>query len=81
MGYNGIEELKNHPWLKYYNWKDLYLMKEEAPFIPTKQIIYNEISSTLNNDSNRPIKNKSLFKKSLQISVIIINFLLEIEIN
>lgn len=63
LGYNGIEELKNHPWLKYYNWKDLYLMKEEAPFIPTKQIIFNEISSTLNNDSNRPIKNKSLFKK------------------
>ena len=46
-----------------FNWKDLYLMKEEAPFIPTKRIIFNEISSTLNNDSNRPIKNKSLFKK------------------
>ena len=63
LGYKGIEELKSHPWLKYYNWKDLYLMKEEAPFIPTKKIIFNEISSIINNDNNRPIKNKSLFKK------------------
>ena len=38
-------------------------MKEEAPFIPTKKIIFNEISSIINNDNNRPIKNKSLFKK------------------
>ena len=38
-------------------------MKEEAPFIPTKKIIFSEISPTLNNDNNRPIKNKSLFKK------------------
>jgi hypothetical protein len=63
LGYKGIEELKSHPWLKYYNWKDLYLMKEEAPFIPSKKIIFNEISSIINNDNNRPIKNKSLFKK------------------
>ena len=63
LGYNGIEELKSHPWLKYFNWKDLYLMKEEAPFIPTKKMISNEISSNLINDNNRCIKNKSLFKK------------------
>ena len=63
LGYNGIEELKSHPWLKYFNWKDLYLMKEEAPFIPTKKIIFDEINSNLSNENNRPIKNKSLFKK------------------
>ena len=63
LGYNGIEEIKSHPWLKYFNWKDLYLMKEEAPFIPTKKIIFEEINSDLSNENNRPIKNKSLFKK------------------
>ena len=34
LGKNGIDEIKKHPWLKYYNWKDLYLMKIKAPFIP-----------------------------------------------
>ena len=36
LGKNGIEEIKNHPWLKYFNWKDLYLMKIKAPFIPSE---------------------------------------------
>ena len=34
LGKNGIDEIKKHPWLKYFNWKDLYLMKIKAPFIP-----------------------------------------------
>ena len=36
LGKNGIEEIKSHPWLKFFNWKDLYLMKIKAPFIPSK---------------------------------------------
>ena len=37
LGKNGIEEIKTHPWLKYFNWKDLYLMKIKAPFIPSQK--------------------------------------------
>lgn len=34
LGAQGIEEVKGHPWIKYFNWKDLYLEKLKAPFIP-----------------------------------------------
>lgn len=37
LGYKGIHELKNHPWLKFYNWKDLYLEKIKSPYIPHGQ--------------------------------------------
>jgi hypothetical protein len=30
----GAQEVKDHPWLKYYPWKELYDKKLEAPFIP-----------------------------------------------
>lgn len=30
----GAAEVKDHPWLKYYPWKELYEKKLEAPFIP-----------------------------------------------
>ena len=36
LGKDGIEEIKRHPWLKFFNWKDLYLMKIRAPFIPSE---------------------------------------------
>ena len=34
LGFNGSEEVKDHPWVRYFNWKDLYLGKIQAPFIP-----------------------------------------------
>ena len=35
LGYSqGIKELKEHPWLKYYPWKDLAKKNLAAPFIP-----------------------------------------------
>ena len=34
LGYVGIKQIKEHPWLKYFNWKDLYVEKMKAPFIP-----------------------------------------------
>ena len=42
LGSKGISELKNHPWLKYYNWKNLYLMKEKPLFVPPKKIISSD---------------------------------------
>ena len=32
--YGGVKELKEHPWLKYYPWKDLSKKILPAPFIP-----------------------------------------------
>ena len=34
LGYNGIEEIKNHPWMKDIEWELLYRKKIEAPFVP-----------------------------------------------
>jgi serine/threonine protein kinase len=34
LGYGGIEEIKNHPWLKDTNWKEIYLHKMKSPFTP-----------------------------------------------
>ncbi len=34
LGLRGATEVKEHAWLKYYPWKDLYDKKIEAPFIP-----------------------------------------------
>ena len=42
LGTKGINELKNHPWLKYYNWKNLYLMKEKPLFVPPKKLITSD---------------------------------------
>lgn len=37
LGNNSVDEIKQHPLLKYFNWKDLYLHKLESPFIPPKK--------------------------------------------
>jgi len=37
LGYNGITEIKEHPWLKYYPWRDLYEKNLESPFSPKPQ--------------------------------------------
>ena len=38
LGYkNGVKELKEHPWIKYYPWKDLAKKKLPTPFIPDKK--------------------------------------------
>ena len=43
LGYNGIEEIKSHPWLKDINWKEIYLHKIKSPFVPeiSKKIFNN----------------------------------------
>ena len=67
LGYKGIYELKCHPWLKYYDWKKTYLMKEKAPFIPPKKIICSEESPNTNdigNKKNESIKKSELYKKT-----------------
>lgn len=34
LGSHGIFEIKSHPWLKNFNWKDLYSKTLPAPFMP-----------------------------------------------
>ena len=34
IGYKGINELRAHPWLKYYPWEMLYRKSLPSPFIP-----------------------------------------------
>ena len=34
LGFKGVSEIKEHSWLKYYPWRDLYLGKIESPIKP-----------------------------------------------
>ncbi len=34
LGVHGAQEVKEHPWFNDFNWKELYNMKMESPFIP-----------------------------------------------
>jgi hypothetical protein len=38
LGLRGAVEIKDHAWLKYYPWKDLYDKKLDSPFIPKVKI-------------------------------------------
>jgi serine/threonine protein kinase len=33
LGFNGIEEVKNHPWFATVNWRDYYDKKIKPPFV------------------------------------------------
>lgn len=35
LGYHGAREIKDHPWLKNYPWRELYDNTLKAPFIPS----------------------------------------------
>jgi len=37
LGYRGINEVKNHPWLREFNFSDLYNKKLDPPFVPPKE--------------------------------------------
>ena len=69
LGYKGISELKFHPWLRYHDWKLIYLKKEKAPFIPPKKVVCSEENVVENKkDSNTPkflkIKQSELYQKA-----------------
>ena len=66
LGFKGIHELKCHPWLKFFNWKNLYLMKEKAPFIPPKKTICSDEKSNLINNNkglDKNVKINEIYKK------------------
>ena len=41
LGYKGASEVKQHPWFKNFPWKDLYVGKLVAPFLPKKEDNYD----------------------------------------
>ena len=41
LGHKGINQIKEHIWFSDINWKDLYNMKLEAPFIPLDEDNYD----------------------------------------
>ena len=69
LGYKGINDLKCHPWLKLLNWKNIYLMKEKAPFIPPKKVVCSEEDNNNNNENKKndiKIQNSELYKKAFE---------------
>jgi serine/threonine protein kinase len=36
LGFNGSKEVFEHPWIKFFPWKELYLKKIKTPFKPKK---------------------------------------------
>lgn len=34
LGYNGIEEIKNHPWMASVDWKKMIKKQIQAPYVP-----------------------------------------------
>ena len=41
LGYNGAKEVKHHHWFKGFNWKELYMGKLNAPFVPKEEDNYD----------------------------------------
>ena len=58
LGHRGINEIKNHSWFKYYDWKGVYLQKIKSPFIPNIDMEdlsledTSEYSKQCNNNTN-----------------------------
>lgn len=36
MGYNGPDEVKNHPWMKNFSWDKMVNKEVEPPFVPSQ---------------------------------------------
>lgn len=78
LGYNGISDLKEHPWLKYYPWKDLFDKTLEAPFCPRNQDNFDkkycEGPDKIGNDTLERYQN---FYKNEALNDIFINYSFE----
>ena len=61
LGFKGIESIKEHPWLKYFNWKDLYLQKMTPPFVPKFSDNFNQ--SFFNTPEKEGLETKQRYLK------------------
>lgn len=63
LGANGINEIKQHPWFKYFPWSSLYLQVLKSPFIPKKSENYLIKGNSLNDiDDLGPQSIDKIFK-------------------
>lgn len=75
LGLRGAQEVKDHVWLKYYPWKDLYDKKLESPFIPKVYIIIFIYEKNKNrtetilmlNTVMQQIKQETILKKNMKL--------------
>ena len=58
LGSKGINEIKDHPWFKYYDWKSVYLKKTTSPFIPPPLTEISMEDSLEEEDFSKIIKEK-----------------------
>ena len=42
LGSNGAADVKNHPWLRNFNWEALYEKRLKAPFMPEDEENFDE---------------------------------------
>ena len=52
LGFNGIQELFEHPWLKDFNWKSLEEKKTQPPFTPNVKNVFEYLRSITEDDSD-----------------------------
>lgn len=64
LGYNGIRELKNHPWIKDINWELLKNKKIKSPYIPKEGKEYFDKKYCQNDNSHE--NNKLINVKGYQ---------------
>lgn len=80
LGFNGIEEIKNHPWFATINWKDYYDKKLKSPFIDLNvQEAYSRVLLSPEKKGEKKKynellkKNKSSFKEFIYYDIKSIN--------
>ena len=53
LGYKGISELKEHKWLKGFNWRKLYNFQIQSPFIPNLNDNYDDKYFSFNETTDK----------------------------
>ena len=46
LGFDNIDDIKKHSWIRYYQWDELYKRKIDPPFIPQNKDNYDRIFVT-----------------------------------
>lgn len=64
LGHRGIHEVKNHPWLRSFDWKGLYEKTLTPSFIPPKEDNYD---SKMNNHMFRDSFSKKSIMDAIEI--------------
>ena len=66
LGYYGINEIKNHPWLRDVNWDNLLMKKIKSPYIPKNGDNFDKKFCQATNEFNKDSSNKEKFKNIIK---------------